>query len=185
MKLLSPLVSEQFLLRTLVAEDATPRYLSWLSDVYVIRYLELRFSAPSNLKDLSRFIESVNESDDSLMLGIFLRADGSHIGNIKLGPINRYHSTGEIGLLIGERGEWGKGHASAVIALMTNYAFSTLGITKLTAGCYGVNEGSLRAFLNAGFVEEGRQAAQYVADGIRQDRVLLGKVNPAEDRITP
>lgn len=183
MKLETPLIGENLFLRTLVGEDATPRYLSWLSDVDVIRYLEVRFSAPSNLIDILRFISSVNESDDTLMLGIFLRAEGRHIGNIKLGPINRYHGTGDIGLLIGERSEWGKGHARAVIAMVTNYAFTTLGLTKLTAGCYGVNEGSRRAFLLAGFVEEGRQAAQYAADGVRHDKILLGKINPVQERI--
>lgn len=183
MKLETPLIGESLFLRTLAVEDATPRYLSWFSDVNVTRYLEVRFSAPSNLIDLSRFISSVNESDDTLMLGMFLRAEGGHIGNIKLGPINRYHGTGDIGLLIGERSEWGKGHASAVIAMVTNYAFTMLGLSKLTAGCYSGNEGSRRAFLLAGFVEEGRQAAQYVADGVRQDKILLGKISPLEERI--
>lgn len=182
MKLETPLIGENLFLRTLDEKDSTPRYLSWLSDVEVSRYLEVRFSAPSNLTDLSSFISSVNESDDTLMLGMFLRAEGRHIGNIKLGPINRYHRTGDIGLLIGERSEWGKGHARAAIAMVTNYAFATLGLTKLTAGCYCANEGSRRAFLHVGFVEEGRQAAQYVADGVRQDKILLGKINPAEER---
>jgi ribosomal-protein-alanine N-acetyltransferase len=183
MKLETPLIGQSLFLRTLVGEDATPRYLSWLSDVEVTRYLEVRFSAPSNLIGLSDFISSTNESDDTLMLGMFLLSDGRHIGNIKLGPINRHHGTGDIGLLIGERGEWGKGHARAVIALVTNYAFTTLGLSKLTAGCYSANEGSRRAFLLAGFVEEGRQAAQYVADGVRQDKILLGKIKPTEERI--
>lgn len=183
MKLETPLIGENLLLRNLEAEDATPRYLSWLTDIDITRYLEVRFAAPSNLMDLSRFISSVNESDDTLMLGIFLRAEGRHIGNIKLGPINRHHGTGDIGLLIGERSEWGKGHARAVITTVTNYAFTTLGLTKLTAGCYGANEGSRRAFLLAGFVEEGCQAAQYVADGVRQDKILLGKINPGEEGI--
>ncbi len=185
MKLKSPLVGEHLLLRTLGVEDATPRYLSWLSDEDVVRHLEIRFSVPGTVNELARFIAATVDSDDTLMLGMFLRADGRHIGNIKLGPINLHHSTGDIGLLIGERGEWGKGHAHTAITLLADYAFNKLGVAKLTAGCYSENEGSRRAFLKAGFAEEGRRAAQYLLDGKRQACVLLGKVNPALELCNP
>lgn len=179
MKLETPLVGEHLLLRNLDAEHATARYLSWLSDAEVTRHLEIRFALPGSVDDLAQFIASCNASGDTLMLGMFLRRDGRHIGNIKLGPINRHHGTAEIGLLIGERDEWGKGHARAGIELISGYAFNGLGLAKLTAGCYAGNEGSRRAFLNAGFAEEGRRVSQWLAEGQRLDGILLGKVNPA------
>jgi ribosomal-protein-alanine N-acetyltransferase len=178
MKLETPLVGQHLLLSNLDAEHATARYLAWLSDVEVTRHLEIRFAPPDAVDDLAKFIASCNASEDTLMLGIFLRRDGRHIGNIKLGPINRHHGTAGIGLLIGERDEWGKGHACAAIELVSDYAFNNLSLAKLTAGCYAGNEGSRRAFLNAGFAEEGRLVWQWLADGQRLDGILLGKVNP-------
>jgi ribosomal-protein-alanine N-acetyltransferase len=174
-----PLVGSSIFLRVLSGEDITNRYLSWLSDPEVLRYLELRFSPPQTLVDLECFVNAVNDSDNSLMLGIFLNSDKAHIGNIKLGPIDPNHSTGDIGLLIGERAHWGKGFASKAIKLLSDYAFEELGLVKLTAGCYGSNEGSRRAFLNVGFVEEGRRTHQCYLNGQREDAVLLGKVNPS------
>jgi len=178
MKLESPLVGEHLLLRMLSAEDATARYLSWLSDIEVTRHLEVRFSPPSTLENLARFIVATNNSGDTLMLGMFLRRDWRHIGNIKLGPINPHHGTAEIGLLIGDRDQWGKGYACEAIALLTDHAFAGLSLAKLTAGCYADNEGSRRAFLKAGYIQEGRRVAQWLVDGKRQDGILLGKVNP-------
>lgn len=178
MKLEVPLVGEKIFLRTLNSWDATSQYLSWLFDPDVIRYLEIRFSSPRTVEDLARYINSANDSDDNLMLGMFLRTNSRHIGNIKLGPINRYHSTSDIGLIIGEHVEWGKGHASAAIEMLSDYAFTKLGLAKLTAGCYEKNEGSRRAFLNSGFVEEGCRIAQYLVEGKRRDGIMLGKVNP-------
>jgi ribosomal-protein-alanine N-acetyltransferase len=172
-----PLVESNIFLRVLSRGDVTTRYLSWLSDPEVLRYLELRFSPPQTLVDLECFVNEVNNSDNSLMLGIFLNSDKIHIGNIKLGPIDRNHSTCDIGLLIGDRAYWGKGFASKAIKLLSDYAFKELGLIKLTAGCYGSNEGSRRAFLNVGFLEEGRRTAQYCLGGQREDAVLLGKVN--------
>lgn len=173
-----PLVESNIFLRVLGKKDFTTRYLSWLSDPEVLRFLEVRFSPPQTLVDLECFVSGVNDSDNSLMLGIFLNSDEIHIGNIKLGPIDRNHSTGDIGLLIGDRAYWGKGFASRAIKLISDYAFEELGLIKLTAGCYSSNEGSRRAFLNVGFSEEGRRIDQCWLDGHREDAVLLGKVNP-------
>ena len=180
MKLDHPLSGEHLMLRTLAAVDASNRYLAWLADPDINRHLEVRFSPPRTVDDLARFIGQTNDSADSLILGIFLRQDRRHIGNIKLGPVDSHHNCADIGLLIGDKSEWGKGHASAAIMLLTEYAFTQLSIAKLTAGCYADNEGSRRAFLKAGFSEEGRRIAQWIVDGRRQDGVLLGKVNPNE-----
>ena len=172
------LIESNIFLRVLSREDVTTRYLSWLSDSEVLRYLEVRFSPPQTLGDLEGFISAVNASDDTLMLGIFLTSDNVHIGNIKLGPIDRNHSTGDIGLLIGDRSQWGRGYASLAIKLLCDYAFTKLRLIKITAGCYASNEGSRRAFLCMGFIEEGRRTDQYWLDGQREDAVLLGKINP-------
>lgn len=171
-----PLTSNGLLLRSLNSSDATLRYLSWLADPEVTRYLELRFLTFS-IKNLIDFIDSINRSEDSLMLGIFLLADGSHIGNIKLGPINAHHKTAEIGLLIGDRDQWGKGYATIAIKLLSDFAFMRLGLYKLTAGCYRSNQGSHHAFLKAGYVEEGCRIAQFSIEDVREDAILLGKVN--------
>lgn len=178
-----PLVESNIFLRVLCREDVTTRYLSWLSDPEVFRYLELRFSPPQTLIDLECFVNAVNASENSLMLGIFLNSNKAHIGNIKLGPIDHNHLTGDIGLLIGERAHWGKGFAGNAIKLLSDYAFQELGLIKLTAGCYSSNEGSRRAFLNVGFIEEGRRIHQCCLDGLREDAVLLGKVNPSFEKV--
>ncbi len=62
--------------------------------------------------------------------------------------------------------------------MLTDHTFATLGLAKITAGCYCGNDGSRRAFLKAAFTEESRRNAQYTLDGRLQDGTLLGKVNP-------
>jgi ribosomal-protein-alanine N-acetyltransferase len=178
MHLESPLHGEHSFLRTLNASDDLTYYHGWLLDPDVNKYLEVRFSLPQGRADISTFIRNTNNSEDSLLLGIFKKTTGKHIGNIKLGPINRHHSTAEVGFLIGDKAEWNRGHASAAISLVTEYAFRSLGVAKITAGCYVDNEGSRRAFKRAGYAEEGRRFSQWNLDGVRQDALLFGKVNP-------
>ncbi len=78
-----------------------------------------------------------------------------HIGNIRLGPINKNHKHGPIGLIIGDRDKWGIGVATEAIVLVTRFGFRELGLQKISAACYESNIGSKRAFEKAGYKIEG------------------------------
>jgi RimJ/RimL family protein N-acetyltransferase len=183
MELGMPLRTRRLVLRTLTAADATERYLGWMRDPETTRYLEARL-AKHSLGSLRAFVESCNASPDQLLLGIFL-LDGEHIGNIKVGPVNAYHRNAAVGLLIGERDQWGKGYATEAIAAVTAHAFDDMGLQKLYAGCYASNAGSARAFLKAGWTEEGRSKAHWLLDGRREDNLSVGMASadwPAQRR---
>ena len=166
-------------LRSLDKDGVTKEYLGWLSDEKTNQYLEVRFNPPATLDELHDFIQIVNNSEDSLMLGIFLNKSQKHIGNIKLGSINWSHRVGQIGVLIGDSIEWGKGYASEAIDLITDYGFKKLNLAKINAYCYASNEGSKHAFLKVGYAVEGMQYSQWDVGGIRQDGILLGRINPS------
>ena len=160
-------------LRCLDLDDITMDYLAWLRDTRINRYLEIRHALPATLEDLIRFVQSINQSEDSIIFGMFL-SDGAHIGNIKLGPINSLHSHAEIGLIIGDSKQWGKGYASRAIRIITEFGFTQLRLFHLTAGCYKNNQGSFRAFLKAGYQHEGTLVKHWQSDGERVDGLLLG-----------
>jgi RimJ/RimL family protein N-acetyltransferase len=172
MELEPPIRTDHLVLRTLTAADATERYLGWMRDPETTRYLESRL-AEHSLGSLRTFIESSNASPDSLLLGICL-ADGRHIGNIKVGPVNEYHRNAAVGLLIGDRDQRGKGYATEAIAAVTAHAFGEMGLHKLFAGCYASNVGSARAFRKAGWTDEGRSRDHWLLGDRREDNVSLG-----------
>ena len=151
-------------LREVRLSDAGERYLSWLNDAEVSRFLESRF-ARHTLEDLKLYIAAAAESPDSILLAIVLKDDGSHIGNLKIGPINRDHRFASVGLLIGEKSCWGKGYATEAISLATRFAFDTLGLHRLEAGAYSLNEASTKAFLKAGWTREGSERGKWLFDG--------------------
>lgn len=155
-------------------DDVTDEYVAWLNDAAVNRYLESRFvrHTPESTR---RFVQDVVESDDSILFGIRYFPDGRHVGNIKLGPVDRHHRRAEIGLLIGDRSVWGRGIAASSIELATRYAFDSLGLLKVTAGCYAGNVGSRRAFEKAGFEVEAIRRRHFLLDGTPEDAVLLAR----------
>lgn len=173
----APIATPRLRLRSLTEVDASDAYLAWMNDAQTNQYLESRFQKLER-SDLARFIVSCNEAANSLLLAIMLHADGRHIGNIKLGPIDAHHLFADIGLLIGDRRDWGQGYAREAIAAVAEYAFDRLQLHKLTAGCYASNVDSRKAFEACGFSVEGVRRAQYRSGDRWEDAFLLGRLAP-------
>jgi [ribosomal protein S5]-alanine N-acetyltransferase len=159
---------------TLTPEHVTDAYVGWMADAEVQRFLESRF-ATHNRASIEAYVADRLAGED-LLLGIHSRALDRHVGNIKLGPIDRHHGLGEIGIMIGDREAWGKGMATAAIRRISGIAFEELGLRKLSAGCYASNIGSRKAFESAGFLVEAIRPAHALVDGRPEDTVLLGLI---------
>lgn len=181
MILSDPIGTERLLLRSLDSVDVVPHYLAWMSDPDILRYLEVRFSAPQTLAELTKYVTRTNDSDNELLLGIFLRGSQRHVGNIKLGPICRNHSRADLGFIIGDRMAWGKGYATEAISAVAKFALAELKLVKVSAGCYAANQGSARALEKAGFVQEGKLSGHWSIDGKREDGLLFGLFNRSDE----
>jgi len=160
-------------LRELRLSDVNDRYYSWLADPLVNQYLESRFALQS-LESIRHFVESRQGKGDEFLFAICRREGDRHIGNIKLGPVDWHHRHAHVGLLIGERDCWGKGHATEAIGLVCEFAFRRLNLNRLQAGAYLPNQGSIKAFERSGFQREGLQKEHFLFDGEYVDAVLLG-----------
>lgn len=173
-----PVHSGSITLESLDTRHVTERYVAWMNDPQITRYLESRF-APLSRGELVDYVEQMRSSPDNSFFAILLRDNGMHVGNIKLGPIDRRHLRASIGLIIGEPSAWGKGIATEAIRAISTWAFTELHLEKLTAGAYAANVGSIRAFEKVGFSREGRLIDEVILeDGSRGDVILLGLTRP-------
>ena len=158
-------------------QDATDQYLSWLNDVEVNKFLETRWISQT-LETVVAHIEKVSSSSTEVLLKIVIAAEGTHIGNIKIGPIDVNNKSAELSYLIGNKSFWGKGYATEAINLCVDYCFETLGLHKVQAGCFEKNIGSQKALLKSGFELEGRLRQRILdIDGDRQDHLWFGRIN--------
>jgi RimJ/RimL family protein N-acetyltransferase len=149
-------------LQTINKQDANDEYVQWLNDPQVNQYLETRFYQ-QDLQSVSAFIANIIATPNEHLFTIRLKDNDQHIGNIKIGGINKHHGVGYISLFIGDKTVWGKGYAKQAIQLVSDYAFNTLQLRKLSARAYQPNIGSTKAFLSAG----------YKHDGIFKDHFML------------
>ena len=158
-------------LRLVVIEDCTPHYLAWLEDPEVNRYLETRWSAQS-LETIRAFVTAQLAAEDSYLFAI--EAEGDHVGNLKIGPINPYHGCADLSYFIGKRESWGRGIATAAIRIASSIAFGLLGLYRLQAGAYASNVGSVRVLEKTGFRHEGAWRRQLLGHEGREDHVWFG-----------
>lgn len=175
LKIQKNLEIETVSLFVLIPEHVTEAYVSWLNAPDINQYLESRF-ATHNVDTTKSFVSNALASSEYVFLGIKSHLFNRHVGNIKLGPIDQRHGTGDIGLLIGDKAAWGSGVATTAIGMISDIAKNQLNLRKLTSSCYASNVGSRRAFEKAGFVVEGLRPAQFLLNGIPEDMVLMGRL---------
>lgn len=169
-----PIETPRLRLTMLSAADCGSPYLDWMNDPRVQRYLESRH-VKHDRSGLERFVATCNESNDRLLLGIRPRTDGRHVGNVKLGPIDRPNARASVGIMIGDTSAVGRGYAAEALRVLADHAFATLGLGKLTAGAHAPNVASVRAFERAGFAVEAILPRHAVLDGERVDVVMMGR----------
>lgn len=166
-------------LRQLSSDEVTADYLAWMNDHQVTQYLESRFY-PQTMESIRQFVDDCAADPACLFLAVRDRVTDKHIGNIKLHRIDTRHHSAEMSIMIGDKSFWGKGIATEAIKLLSSYAFTVLGLHKLTAECYSVNGGSRRAFEKAGYLLEGVRQKQYLCEGNYVDACVLGCVSVKE-----
>lgn len=170
------LEGENIYLREVSITDINENYYNWMNDNEVTKYLESRFY-PQSREKIEEYVKSINNNPNYIFLAIMEKKSNTHMGNIKLGPMNWFHRLADVGLLIGEKTAWGKGYATEAIRLVTEYAFGKLNLHKLTAGCYEENIGSEKAFKKNGYVVEGIRKKNCFLDGEYADVILMGIIN--------
>lgn len=130
--------------------DNLDEYLSWMknrSDNPFIQGVNERMS----LESLIQFIDQKNFREDALLLGIFLREDKKHIGNLKFEPIDFLNSSAWLGILIGNIQSRGRGFAFEAINHATQVLNVDFGIRDFFLGVDIENQQALKTYISLGF----------------------------------
>ncbi len=166
------LQSERLSLTAVTAEHCNEKYLSWLHDYDVNRFMETD-GRPSSLEALKSYVENINNKN-TLFLAIHLKENGNHIGNIKLSNIRYIHGTAEFSLLLGDKNEWGKGYAKEASILLIDHGFKRLNLRRLMLGVIKEHLSAFHLYKNLGFIEEGIYRQHSFYDGELRDAVIMG-----------
>jgi len=141
------------ILRNITLADCTERYVNWMNDKKINKYLESRFSIQT-MESVKQYVQNIKESNDSYMFAIIYRETNEHIGNIKIGPIHKIYKHTFVGHLIGDKNYWGSGAATDALYLAVKFCFKALSLHKVNAGVIASNMGAIRILEELGFNKE-------------------------------
>lgn len=145
--------TSRFFLRELTVDDVSARYLGWLGDSAAKKWIAAAEST-RGLEDLREYVRQRVGREDVLFLGIFTKAGGLHIGNIKYEPLLQDERRAELGVLIGEPAFRGQHVFAEVLEASAAWLKLHRGIRRIYLGVERENLPAVKAYQRAGFVAE-------------------------------
>lgn len=166
------LEGEKVGLKKLTLEEATQKYVDWLNDMEVTKYL-VSGSFPSDVEDIREYIKKAN-GPNTVSFAIYEKSTDRHIGNVKLDKIDWISRKAEFGIMIGDKSCWGKGYGTETTQLILKYAFDILNLEKIDLGLVEENIPAYKTYKKLGFIEEGRRQNEQFIDGSYHDTIIMG-----------
>jgi diamine N-acetyltransferase len=123
--------------------------------------------------DSEKFLEQVRADTARAWFMVVVKENSKVIGEAGLLRMDRAWRTTDVTVIIGEKGEWGKGYGSETLLLLLDYAFRRLNFHRVAIGVVGFNDRALRFWAKNGFRKEGVQRDAYYYDGKYHDFVMM------------
>jgi len=152
-------------------EDAD-KWAQWFNDLEVSLPLgDEAWSAitPEKMREDLR----VMLQDQTQVFSIIHKRTGELIGRCLIFNIDQINQTAMLGIVIGEKGYWGKGYGREALRLLIDYGFNVLNLNNLMLGVFSYNQRALKTYRAIGFQEIGRRRQARLVAGRRYDLILM------------
>jgi diamine N-acetyltransferase len=144
--------------------------MRWINDPEIRRVIGSG-PTPTTRNIEGEWFDRMGKDQRNIVLAISVRT--TLIGSIGLHKINWIDRTAEVGILIGEKKQWGKGYGHDATQTLQRYAFHDLNLRKLYWVALEQNKRSLSLAQRCGFQQEGRRTRHMFREGRYQDVIDL------------
>ena len=126
---------------------------AWENDDELLAMSSDRLEHPA-IDEVQRSLENwIAGSEDAIVFGIHI--DRRLIGYVQIAGIDRDNRRCKMGIVIGDKSEWGRGYGTTAFRLGVRYAFETYDLNRIGAEAYANNPRSIRMLERIGFRREG------------------------------
>tara|TARA_A100001011_G_scaffold392919_1_gene481560 strand:- start:132 stop:704 length:573 start_codon:yes stop_codon:yes gene_type:complete len=143
-----------FTLTPFSLEFVTARYLSWLHDKKINKYLA-KAGHETSLSKAKEYCDYLIQSPLDIFLAIVLNENNLHVGNVRLGPMDFDSQLCKFSMMIGDSNFHGKGLGTSILELCIDFVFNDLQMNKFYLDVVSENKPALRVYEKCGMIEEG------------------------------
>jgi len=147
-----------------------PDYRRWLNDPEVSRYLKLY--APLSMPDEEAWYQAMRADPAQRVFAIETET-GQHIGNLGLMDLNWKDRAAELGIVIGDKSQWGQGYAQDAIRTLLAFAFGEMNLNRIYLRVHVDHAPAINVYRKCGFVEDGRLREEIYAEGRYHDMLMM------------
>jgi RimJ/RimL family protein N-acetyltransferase len=137
-----------------VTEADLPFFLRWPNDPDINQWLALPESGPPATLEAEHAWYERTQKDPTQLVWSIATHGGLLLGNVALHRGFRADAA-EIGLFIGEKGEWSKGYGTDAVRTTLGHAFGPMGFRRIYLHTDVENQRAHRCFAQCGFRQEG------------------------------
>jgi len=172
MKKIEILKSKRLVYEPLGLSHLSDKYVNWMNDKDVNIYMDS--GGDYTLEKLKSFL--LDQEKKEIFFWAIIKTDNQkHIGNIKIDPISKNTKSGEYGIMIGDKSEWGKGYANEASTTIINYCFNILGLNKINLGVKKSNTNAIKLYEKLGFVRYDRKKFPENYKNVKEDVIRMSK----------
>mgnify|MGYP001607997036 CR=1 FL=1 len=167
-----PLQGRNVELRHFSEDHINDRYLNWLNDPEVLRYSNQRFKS-HDYESCRTYLKSF-QGTGNLFLAIHVKPSGLFVGTMTA-YFSSPHKTVDIGIMIGDKGLWGKGIGRDAWGSLTSFLLNTSLVRKVTGGTVRCNVGMVKIMLKTEMQPDGVRIAHELVGNIPQDILYFAR----------
>lgn len=155
-------------------EAGDVRFLRALRNDVALQTQLLSLPRPNSDDRVREWIGSLARDEASLFFIIHSVAEAAPVGFIQVREMHLVHRRGVLGICLAEAVR-GKGHGSAAIGMVEDYARRVFGLRKLTLQVLASNTGAVRLYEKLGYTTVGVLRGHFMNDGVFHDVTLMEK----------
>jgi len=171
------LIGDKVIIKKFDESFITNEYVGWLNDPTVMMFSNQRF-IEHTLSSCKHYLSSF-KGTNNLFLAIVSKDTGKLLGSVN-SYISLHHGLADIGIMIGNKSQWGKGTGLDAWLTLMDYLFAKCHIRKITGGTPQANVAMVKIMEKSGMTLEATRPKHHIIDGEPQDILYFAKYNQNE-----
>ena len=165
----------------IIPEDIGPLFLM-RNDAFAARW-DFAYR-PMDCVAYAHWLDRLGVDGSTMVFAIRKLEEPQIIGFVGFGDIHAVHRSAELGVRIGNESDRGRGYGKEAISLALQYAWYSLNLNRIQLRVFSDNAHALRAYMSAGFEQEGKMRRAAFIDGNWRDVIIMSVLRPLEENGT-